>query len=269
MNTADSLLGESGSPALPFPAAVFLRYSGSDGIELMPRGSAEALLEQVTASPMHDVTGDLSRGFACPVPGAHPRRSHEVAPLAAPVWPNSVHPTAVAVELWWAPDQDGRRLVRSFVAWIDSPYNAYLIACCLWSTASTGAHAEAAFLYGPDRRVAYQIKAAAWTCSNVPAETIARALATASDRFSTRPLPDARTSALQEERLDRSLTRSSANEVIITARRWERRKGPAEHPVEVLGDRSRLADAGSVDRDPGNRRASRREQLEVAASCTP
>ena len=185
---------------------VYLHRNNGTAIRLLPYSSAEALLEQVTAAPLLDVTGDLASGFAWPVPGAHPRRSHVVTPLPAPVWPHVPHPTAVTVELWWTPDQDDRRLVRSFVVWADDPYNAYLIACCLWSSSATGAGAEAAFLYGPDRRVAYRISDAAWTCSNVPAQTMAQAVATATDRFTTDSLPDARTSAMQEERIDGILT---------------------------------------------------------------
>jgi hypothetical protein len=201
-------------------AAVFLRCAGGNGIELLPRGSAEALLKQVTASPLHDITGDLNCGFAWLVPGAHPRRSYAVVPLSAPVWPHTPHPTAVTVELWWTPDESGRRLVRSFVIWADRPYDAYLIACCLWSTKATGAGAEAAFLYGPDRRVAYRINAAAWTCSNIPAKTIAGAVATVADRNTTDPLPDTpRTSAMKPERIDGTLTYIGTSEEIAACPR--------------------------------------------------
>ena len=201
---------------LPVPAsAVFLRYSNGHGVELLPLSNAEALLKLVTATALVNVTGDLARGFAWSVRGAHPRRSYAVSPLPAPAWPHTPHPTAVTVELWWTPDQYGRRRVRTFVAWADAPYNAYLVACCLWSTKATGAGAEAAFLYGPDRRVAYRINDAAWTCSNIPAETIARAVATVADRETTDPLPDTpRTSAMQAERVDGTLTYTGTGEEI-------------------------------------------------------
>jgi hypothetical protein len=119
--------------------------------------------------------------------------------------------------LWWPPDQQGRRLVRSFTLWADSPYNAYLVACCLWCRPATGGGAEAAFLYGPDRRVAYRISDAAWTCSNIPAETIARVVATVADRETTDPLPDTpRTSAMQEQRIEGTLTYTGTSAEIST-----------------------------------------------------
>lgn len=233
MNAVGSLLGETDAHAPLPPAAVFLRCAGGDGIELMPRGSAEALLEQVTASRVHEVTGDLTLGFAWPMPGSHPRRSYAVVPLAAPVWPHTPHPTAVTVELWWPRDQSGRRRVRSFVAWTDDPYDAYLVACCLWSTKATGAGAEAAFLYGPDRGVAYRINDAAWTCSNIPAETIARAVATGADRDTTDPLSDTlRTSAMQEERVEGTLTYTGTGEEITACLREhaDRREASMDAP---------------------------------------
>lgn len=187
-------------------ASVYLQRRNGTAVQLLPYGSAEALLEQVTTAPLLDVTGDLVSGFAWPVAGAHPRHSYAVIPLPAPVWPSSPHPAAVTVELWWPPDSQGRRLVRSFVARADAPHDAYLIACCLWSTKATGAGAVAAFLYGPDQSIAYRINDAAWTCSHVPAEAIARAVATTADRYTTDSLPDARTSAMQEERIEGTLT---------------------------------------------------------------
>jgi hypothetical protein len=193
---------------LPVPtSAVFLRCSNGHSVDLLPLSTAEALLKLVTATPLVDVTGDLTRGFAWSVTGAHPRRSYAVSPLPAPAWPFTTCPTAVTVELWWQADQDGYRHVRSFEVWAEDPHSAYLIACCLWSTAATGAGAEAAFLYGPDRRIAYRINAAAWTCSHIPATTIKRAVATVTDRDTTDPLPDdMRTSAMHEERVDGILT---------------------------------------------------------------
>ena len=172
------------------PSTVYLKTTNGPDIALLPYDSAAALLKQVTASPAIEVAGDLASGFAWAVPGAHPRRSYVVTPLHAPVWPHTSHPAAVTVELWWPPDHHGRRHIRSFIAWADDPFNAYLLACCLWSTKVTGAGAEAAFLYGPDRRVAYRINAAAWTCSCLPPETIARAVVTAADHDTTDPLPD-------------------------------------------------------------------------------
>lgn len=212
MNAVGSLLEEvDDQPPLP-TATVFLQTARGDGIALMPRSSAEALLQQVTATALLNVTGDLTLGFAWQVPGAHPRRSYTVIPLAAPVWPYTPHPTAVTVELWWPADLDGRRHVRSFVVCAEAPYTAYLIACCLWSTRATGGGAEAAFLYGPDRRVAYRINAAASTCSHLPAETVARAVATTADRFGTDLLPDARTSAMQEGHIEGILTYAGTGE---------------------------------------------------------
>jgi hypothetical protein len=201
---------------VPVPAsAVFLRCSNGHSVELLPLSNAEALLKQVTATPLVDVIGDLTRGFAWSVSGAHPRRSYAVSPLPAPVWPFTAHSTAVIVELWWPVDLDGYRHVRSFQVWAQDPYRAYLIACCLWSTAATGTGAEAAFLYGPDRRIAYRITAAAWTCSHIPAATIARAVATVGDRDTTDPLPDdLRTSAMREEPIDGRLTYTGTREEI-------------------------------------------------------
>ncbi|ACU72889.1 hypothetical protein Caci_4021 [Catenulispora acidiphila DSM 44928] len=182
---------------------VFLHVVNGAGVELIRRSRAEALLEQIINTPLLDVTGDVASGFAWVAPGSHPRRSYAVVPLAAPVWPNTPHPILVTVELWWPTDQHGRRRVRSFAVLAEDPFNAYLIACCLWSTKATGAGAEAAFLYGADRRSAYRISAAAWTCSQIPAETIAQAAATIADRVSTAPLPGIRrTSAVREERID-------------------------------------------------------------------
>jgi hypothetical protein len=204
----------------PVPSTVYLKKTNGADTALLPHDSAEALLKQVTAMPLVDVTGDLSRGFAWQVSGAYPRCSYAVVPLAAPVWPHTPHPTAVTVELWWTPDESGRRLVRSFVVWADRPYDAYLIACCLWSDKTTGAGAEAAFLYGPDRRVAYRINDAAWTCSNVPAKTIARAVATVADRNTTDQLPDTpRTSAMKPERIDGILTYTGTSEEIAACLR--------------------------------------------------
>jgi hypothetical protein len=214
-------------------AAVFLRGSDGSGIELIPRSQAEAILERVVASPLLDVTGDLRRGFAWPVPGAHPRRSYSVVPLSAPTWPNTPHLTAITVELWWAPDQNGRRLIRTFVAWAADPYSAYLTACCLWSTKATGGGAEAAYLYVPDRSIAYRINDAAWrTCSNISAETIARAAATVADRISTDCLPDARTSAMQEERIKGTLTYTGTGEEISACLREhaDRRQASMDAP---------------------------------------
>lgn len=178
-----------------------------EAIELLADDSAEAMLSCVSSLPMLSIAGDLTRGYAWPVPGARLRRSYAVSLLAAPIWPNLPHATAVTIELWWPIDEHSHRLVRTFVAWADDPFNAYLIACCLWATALTGGGAEAAFLYSPDRRVAYRITAAAWTCSQIPAETIARVAATAADRYSTDSLPDTlRTSAMHEERVGGVLT---------------------------------------------------------------
>lgn len=203
------------------PSTVYLRTANGSGIDLLPYNNAAALLEQVTATPLFDVVGDLASGFAWPVPGAHPRRSYTVVPLAAPTWPNTPHPAAVTIELWWPPDQDGNRHVRSFLVWADDPYNAYLIACCLWSTADTGAGAVTAFLYGPDRSIAYQIHTAAWTCSHISAETIARVVATIDDHYTTDPLPDdPRTSAMRTERVDGKLTFTGTREE-ISACLWE------------------------------------------------
>lgn len=233
MKTVGTVLAEV-DDGRPSPvAAVFLRGSDGSGIELIPRSQAEAILERVVASPLLDVTGDLRRGFAWPVPGAHPRRSYSVVPLSAPTWPNTPHLTAITVELWWAPDQNGRRLIRTFVAWAADPYNAYLTACCLWSTKATGAGAEAAFLYGPDRRVAYRVNDAAWTCSNIPAETIARAVATVADRETTDPLPDTpRTSAMQAERIEGILTYTGTGEEISACLREhaDRREASMDAP---------------------------------------
>lgn len=189
------------------PSTVYLKTTNGPDTALLPYDSAAALLKQVTASPVIEVAGDLASGFAWAVPGAYPRRSYAVVPVPAPVWPNTPHPTAVTIELWWPPDHHGRRHIRSFVAQADEPFNAYLMACCLWSTKATGAGAEAAFLYGPDRRVAYRISAAAWTCSRFSAQDITRVVATAADRDTTDPLPDTpRTSAMREERIDGVLT---------------------------------------------------------------
>ncbi|MBS2548353.1 hypothetical protein KGQ19_15920 [Catenulispora sp. NL8] len=186
------------------PSPVYLTTANGAGTGLLPYTSAAALLEHVTASPLNTVTGDLTLGFAWPVPGARPRRSYAVIPLAAPVWPNTPYPTAVTVELWWPPDQDGYRHVRSFLVWADAPYYAYRIACCLWSTAATGAGAEAAYLYGPDRRTAYRVNNFAKTCSQIPESYVAAIAATAADRDTTDPLPDSPQPAaavLEEERV--------------------------------------------------------------------
>lgn len=170
------------------------------------------MLKQVTATPLHEMTGDLGRGFWWLVPGARPPCSHAVMPLAAPAWP-----TVVTVELWWPPEVAGLRHVRTFGMWATDPFDAYQIACCLWSTKATGAGAEAAYLYGPDRRVAYRISAAAWACSQIPSETIARVVATVTDRDCADPLPDApRTSAMREERINGMLTWTGDRSEITT-----------------------------------------------------
>ncbi|WP_194921591.1 hypothetical protein [Catenulispora rubra] len=215
MNAVGLLLAEVDDRPPPAAAEVFLRSADGHGVELIPRSRAEVLLEQATASPLFDVTGDLIRGFAWPVHGARPRRSYAVIPLATPVWPNTARPTAVTVELWWSADSHGRRHIRSFVVWADDPYDAYLLACCLWSSKATGAGAVAAFLYGPDRRIAYRINAAAWTCAHVSAETVARVVVTSTDCVSAEPLPDTpRTCAMHEQRVDGVLTYTGTSEEI-------------------------------------------------------
>lgn len=215
VNAVGLLLEEAGGRPQPAAAPVFLRRAGGVGVNLMPRGSAEALLKRVTSSPL-DVTGDLVRGFAWSVPGAHPRRSYAVIPLAAPVWSDTSHPTTVAIELWWPPDKHCLRHVRAFAARADDPYSAYLLACCLWSREATGTGAEAAYLYGPNRSVAYRISEATWTCSNILTEPIARAVTSVADFVSTNPLPDSpRTaSAMQTERVDGRLTFAGTHEEI-------------------------------------------------------
>jgi len=169
---------------------VFLQTINGSGVELLSYDRAQALLKQVTAAPQLNVTGDLATGFAWPTPGAVPRYSQVVVPLAAPAWPDTRHPAMVAIELWWPPDEAGYRRIRSFLGFVNDPFDAYLIACCLWSTRSTGGGAQAAFLYGPDRHTAYRINETAKTCSQIPADTIARVVATAADRDTTDPLPD-------------------------------------------------------------------------------
>jgi len=215
MKQAGSALGNAEEVGHGVAAPVYLRRRNGSAVELLAYDGAQALLKQVTDTPLVDVTGDLNRGFAWPVRGSHPQRSNAVTPLAAPVWPHTAHPTAVTVELWWPPDQDGYRHVRSFVVWADDPYDAYLTACCLWGSAATGAGAKAAFLYGPDRHIAYRINAAAWTCLQIPAEAIARVVATVADRDTTDPLPDdPRKSAMHEERVNGILTYTGTREEI-------------------------------------------------------
>lgn len=183
-------LTESFGEQLATASAVYLRTSNGAGTELLPYNAAEALLVNVTASPLATVTGDLDRGFAWPVPGAIPRHSHAVIPLAGPTWPDTQRPAMVFIELWWPPDDAGDRRVRSFLGFVGTPLDAYLVACCLWSTRSTGEGAQAAFLYGPERRTAYRINEIAKTCSQIPAESAIRFAATAADRDTTDPLPD-------------------------------------------------------------------------------
>jgi len=215
MKQVGSVFGDADGFNCGAAPPVYLHRRNGAVVELLPHDDAEALLKQVTDTPLVDVTGDLNRGFAWPVRGSHPRRSNAVTPLAAPVWPYTAHPTAVTIELWWPPDQDGYRHVRSFVVWADDPYVAYLTSCCLWGSAATGAGAEAAFLYGPDRRTAYRINAAAWTCLQIPAETIARVVATVADRDTTDPPPDdPRKCAMREERVDGILTYTGTREEI-------------------------------------------------------
>src|SRR2546422_9425676 len=106
-------LTESFGEHLVAPSMVYLKTANGAGVELLPYSAAEALLEQVTVSPLVDVTGDLVSGFAWPVPGAIPRCSQTVTPLAAPIWPNTQRTTVVLIELWWPPDGTGYRRVRS------------------------------------------------------------------------------------------------------------------------------------------------------------
>ncbi|GAA2028905.1 hypothetical protein GCM10009839_30260 [Catenulispora yoronensis] len=218
----------------------------------MPRSRAEALLEWTTASPMLDVTGDLARGFAWQTPGAVPRRSHVVIPLAAPVWPSGCRQTMVFIELWWARDEQGYRRVRSFLGYVADPCEAYQVACCLWSTCTTGAGATAAFLYGPDRQVVFRIQEAAKTCSQTPADAVLRFTATANDRDTTDLPPDhhVRSSAVHDERINRVLTYAgSRTEIVERLREHAEQMEKSRDPLRAMAMR-RAADqieAGTSD----------------------
>lgn len=183
---------------------VYLTTVRGSAMELLPFDRAEALLEQVSASPALDVTGDMANGFAWSSPGAVPRHSTTVVPLPTPIWPHSPYATPVVIELWFPADRTGWRSVRSFLGWFAKPYDAYLTACCLWSTRSTGADAEAAFLYGPDRTTAYRINAFAKTCSQLPAKFVAGIAATMTARDTTDPLPDSMLPGLSEATKERA-----------------------------------------------------------------
>ncbi|OLE22066.1 MAG: hypothetical protein AUG49_20330 [Catenulispora sp. 13_1_20CM_3_70_7] len=229
------LAEDTGEPA-PRPV-VFLHAVNGSGTELLPYDRAEALLQHVTAAPQLTVTGDLATGFAWPTPGAVPRYSQVVVPLAAPAWPDARHPAMVVIELWWPLDEAGYRQVRSFLGFVNDPFDAYLIACCLWSTRSTGGGAQAAFLYGPDRRTAYRITETARTCSQIPTEMIARVVATAADRDTTDPLPDELPrgcARVRQERIDGTLTYTgSASEITEVMREHADARESSFDPIQA------------------------------------
>lgn len=197
MKSVGRLLGEVALHDGAVAAPVYLRSFNGTAVELLPFTHAQALLRRVSASSALTVTGDLNQGFAWPIPGAHPRRSHVVSPLAAPSWPASDGVTCALIELWWAADQVGAGYrVMSYNRLFDDPFTAYVAACWLWARPDTGQGAATALLYGRDR-VPYAVEQTATTCARLPTALVAGLVANRSERFTTALPPIAAGSLLQ------------------------------------------------------------------------
>lgn len=157
--------GDEGAPYRQQSPAIYLRRCNTVGAALLSRAEATTSFARLTRLAV-PVSGSLDRGFGWSHLGAMPPRSYSIIPLSAPHMP---YGGVAAIELWFPPGADeGSWRVRRFRGWLPSAMTLYLVACCLWSTPSTGRDATHAVIYGPDRQP-FVVDAAASTCGYIPA----------------------------------------------------------------------------------------------------
>jgi hypothetical protein len=148
--------------------AIYLRRCNTVAAAVISRADAGSCFARLTQRAV-PVSGSLDRGFGWSHLGAMPPRSYSIIPLRAPYMP---YGGDTMIELWWpSGSDDSLWRVRRFRGWLPSAQILYLVACCLWSTPSTGRDATHVVIYGPDRQP-FAIDAAASTCGHIPARFV-------------------------------------------------------------------------------------------------